>query len=864
MVAGEHKYHPECFQCCNCHTYIGDGENYALIERSKLFCGICYNLQMKPLLTETPNRRRKPHSIQMIEVPPTPERPRGLHFSLEKRTKVRRQSRSSSRRTEAPKLKISKIDDKQPILDDLSIGDTIIEVNGLAVKEACLDEITSLLRDSAEPLHLMVERDPSPLSQHLSDTDTDTDASNLASPEILEIDGTQVLLRPKEPSRRSHVRRRSKSPSPIPSSRQKSVDLSRAQSFRTMPETHRVFRTSDLVPGPVLGRGFFGQAVKVTHKVTGEVMVLKELFRFEEDAQKSFLKEVSVLRSLDHPNVLKLLGVMYKDKKLNLVTEYIDNGTLKDMLEDLSRSLSWIQKVEMAKDISSGMAYLHSMDIIHRDLNSQNCLCRKDGTVVVADFGLARVISDQELCRQTPRTPSPVKARKKSQRKKRYTVVGNPFWMAPEMISGLKYDEKVDVFSFGIVMCEIIGRVYADPDFLPRSFDFGLNVELFKEKFCNDCPNAVLKMAVLCSQIESESRPSFEKINMWTENILFHLEHGMVLPQELQGDAVEFYLQVRANSLAKSGRKPKSSESAKANTDRPVASVERKSSVKSRKSDLGTITEGSNSKKSFVKEDIKLDEKHTDNHHNGEIIQKESPSLNDIEDDKGRVDAGKQGEVPFVQKNEGQINKCFETTASDHDSESGMSNSSSNAWHTCSSGLNLLANTDEQDLDQCKGHCEGQCQGHCKGHSVLKTDSEEELIADNVFSVFKNKASSGATLFTGLESGEDNENLSQTVSLSSENIAHTASVTNGDQEQITLGPQSSGDSLKSGSNKCDEQSAYNCDIKVSRMTGIILNVTNRRKAKKGKSESEISEKIEKMDLDNEKKSRSLVNNISGI
>jgi serine/threonine protein kinase len=78
-------------------------------------------------------------------------------------------------------------------------------------------------------------------------------------------------------------------------------------------------------------------------------------------------------------------------------------------------------------------------------------------TVVVADFGLARVISDHELFRQPQKTPSPIKnaGRRRTQRKKRYTVVGNPFWMAPEMINGLKYDEKVDVFSFGIVLCEV-------------------------------------------------------------------------------------------------------------------------------------------------------------------------------------------------------------------------------------------------------------------------------------------------------------------------------------------------------------------------------------------------------------------------
>ena len=99
----------------------------------------------------------------------------------------------------------------------------------------------------------------------------------------------------------------------MPCSRQKSVDISRTQSFRTMPETHRVFRTSDLVPGPVLGKGFFGQAVKVTHKVTGEVMVLKELYRFDEDAQKSFLKEVGCY--CEHFYFHPQLHFQQKDKK---------------------------------------------------------------------------------------------------------------------------------------------------------------------------------------------------------------------------------------------------------------------------------------------------------------------------------------------------------------------------------------------------------------------------------------------------------------------------------------------------------------------------------------------------------------------
>ncbi|KAJ8312730.1 hypothetical protein KUTeg_010103 [Tegillarca granosa] len=317
----------------------------------------------------------------------------------------------------------------------------------------------------------------------------------------------------------SPSRRRSKSPSPLPPSRQKSIDLTRASSFRLQPQSHRVFRANDLITGEILGRGFFGQAVKVTHKVTGEVMVLKEMFRFDEDAQKSFLKEVSVLR------------------------KYIPGGTLKDLLHDSSKELPWIQRVKFTKDIAAGMAYLHSMDIVHRDLNSQNCLVKEDLTIVVADFGLARVIPDEVFRRPDIPWGSKKKGsgKKRFHRKKRYTVVGSPYWMAPEMMSGKKYDEKVDLFSYGIVMCEIIGRVFADPDILPRTLDFGLNVEVFKSKYCGDCPDAFFKIAVMCCQMDSEKRPKFEQVEMWCDSLLFHLEHGSALPLDLQGDPVLFH-----------------------------------------------------------------------------------------------------------------------------------------------------------------------------------------------------------------------------------------------------------------------------------------------------------------------------------
>ena len=84
-----------------------------------------------------------------------------------------------------------------------------------------------------------------------------------------------------------------------------------------------------------------------------------------------------MLRSLRHRNVLGFIGVLYKDRKLHLVTEYIGGGTLKDIIHNLDNSLPWDQRISFAKDIASGMAYLHKCDIIHRDLNSHNCLVRE-------------------------------------------------------------------------------------------------------------------------------------------------------------------------------------------------------------------------------------------------------------------------------------------------------------------------------------------------------------------------------------------------------------------------------------------------------------------------------------------------------
>ncbi|XP_032241853.2 LIM domain kinase 1-like [Nematostella vectensis] len=325
--------------------------------------------------------------------------------------------------------------------------------------------------------------------------------------------------------------------------------LFRAQSFRNNLNS-RVFLPKDLIVGEVIGRGFFGQVMKVTHKTTGEVMVLKELINYDDEAKAGFLKEVALLKSLQHPNVLHFIGILYKGKTLNLIVEYIPGGTLQRVLKDKSRPLSWAQKVKISRDIAAGMAYLHEMNVMHRDLNSNNCLVHNDEemTVVVADFGLARLhqeeplshamyMSGQPSANLTTATDGgkpPLSPGRPPAPKKRYTVVGTPYWMAPEMFNGRDYDHRVDIFAFCIVACEIIGRVEADPDYLPRKKDFTVDEDSFRMKFCAGCPAVFYKLAFLCGHLDPDKRPPFETVREWLDAIYLHLEVGLPLPDEIE------------------------------------------------------------------------------------------------------------------------------------------------------------------------------------------------------------------------------------------------------------------------------------------------------------------------------------------
>lgn len=206
-----------------------------------------------------------------------------------------------------------------------------------------------------------------------------------------------------------------------------------------------------------------------------------------------------IYRGARHPNVVQFMGVIMHSSGRYIVTEFVEGGALRDVLRKKREfKLEWPLRVRIATDIARAMAYLHSRSIIHRDLKSANVLMDGSLRAKVADLGLARSFS-----RQGQQTAT--------------SVVGTLEWMAPELLKGQKYNEKADVFSYGLILFEIIIRKKPEAD-LFRQHDFSANTKAIEEQVPKDCPEALSALMLACLKANPALRPSFEVILEVLEN----------------------------------------------------------------------------------------------------------------------------------------------------------------------------------------------------------------------------------------------------------------------------------------------------------------------------------------------------------
>ncbi|KAF8392719.1 hypothetical protein HHK36_023068 [Tetracentron sinense] len=160
---------------------------------------------------------------------------------------------------------------------------------------------------------------------------------------------------------------------------------------------------------------------------------------YSDDVILSFRQEVvSLLKRLRHPNILLFMGAVTSPQRLCIVTEFLPRGSLFRLLQRNACRLDWRRRIHMALDIARGMNYLHHCNppVIHRDLKSTNLLVDKNWTVKVGDFGLSHLKCETYLTTKTGK--------------------GTPQWMAPEVLRKEPSDEKSDVYSYGVILWELV------------------------------------------------------------------------------------------------------------------------------------------------------------------------------------------------------------------------------------------------------------------------------------------------------------------------------------------------------------------------------------------------------------------------
>ncbi|KAJ3681573.1 hypothetical protein LUZ60_016062 [Juncus effusus] len=197
---------------------------------------------------------------------------------------------------------------------------------------------------------------------------------------------------------------------------------------------------TDLVLKEKIGAGSFGTVHRADwHGSDVAVKILMEQ-DFHPDRIKEFLREVAIMKSVRHPNMVLFMGVVTEPPNLSIVTEYLPRGSLYKLLHKSSTReyLDERRRLNMAFDVAKGMNYLHRHNppIVHRDLKSPNLLVDRKYTVKVCDFGLSRLMGGTYLSSKT--------------------LAGTPEWMAPEVLRDEPSNEKSDVYSFGVILWELM------------------------------------------------------------------------------------------------------------------------------------------------------------------------------------------------------------------------------------------------------------------------------------------------------------------------------------------------------------------------------------------------------------------------
>ncbi|KAK3806706.1 MAG: kinase-like domain-containing protein, partial [Benniella sp.] len=240
--------------------------------------------------------------------------------------------------------------------------------------------------------------------------------------------------------------------------------------------------------GNCIGRGQFGAVYKAMNMVTGQMVAVKRIkidgLRNEE--RDMLMQEVDLLKSLTHPSIVKYEGFIKTDEYLNIVLEFVENGSLLTTLKSFGTFPEKLVVVYVVK-ILEGLVYLHGKQVVHCDLKAANILTTKNGNVKLSDFGVSLNLKVKE---------SDFGA-----------VAGTPNWMAPEVIELKGASPASDIWSLGCTIIEMLTGRPPYADLLAMTTLFRI-VEDERPPLPNDLSADLLDFLCQCFQKDPAMRPS--------------------------------------------------------------------------------------------------------------------------------------------------------------------------------------------------------------------------------------------------------------------------------------------------------------------------------------------------------------------
>jgi len=241
-----------------------------------------------------------------------------------------------------------------------------------------------------------------------------------------------------------------------------------------------------------LGKGAFGVVYKGT--IFGKAVAIKKLNKqdFSSEVLEEFVKEVKVMCRIRHPNVVLFMGACTDPGHLAIVTELLPKGSLETLLKN--NTCLPFQKFAMAKDVALALNWLHcSQGILHLDLKPANLLVDENWNVKLADFGLSSLKHNVQSGQ----------------------MVGTPWFMAPEILLQKQYDEKADVYSFGIVLWQMYTnelQPYGDRIKTLNQLIESVAHKGERPRIPDDCPKELVDTIKACWHSNPQERPSFQEL----------------------------------------------------------------------------------------------------------------------------------------------------------------------------------------------------------------------------------------------------------------------------------------------------------------------------------------------------------------